>query len=354
MPPTAAGQPAAEKKHRKKPRRGGIGGQPIRRPPKPVPADQRPLAERRAAYRAAGGVTDKKFKEQPRRIRTKAVDRLPQLWLNSYEMPMKLELAENDFLGMTAGAELLQFVAPQSTYQVQGRVSADQAGRRLIKDGLMRIKWSAAARHRGNQRDCPFSMLARSIGKLARTDSGKTWVEDNSILSKVRSTHYLLALVPLRPPPPYKVAMHCSAYGWDQYYMKEHCNGKDGEYRGRKSVATTGMTHTWKKITNINTVEERRVIEPTHPQALAPHALALTCCFVCRSCCPPPHSRLQRRSSRRSSSAGRTRSRCRTCTPSCSCRACAPHRATARIPPAARGPPSAARPPHSSPAAHGR
>ena len=111
MPPAAAGQPAAEKKHRKKPRRGGIGGQPIRRPPKPVPADQRPLAERRAAYRAAGGVTDKKFKEQPRRILTKAVDRLPQLWLNSYEMPMKLELAENDFLGVTAGAEQLQCVA---------------------------------------------------------------------------------------------------------------------------------------------------------------------------------------------------------------------------------------------------
>ena len=278
MPPAAAGQPAAGKKHRKKPRRGGIGGQSIRRPSKPVPADRRPLAERRAAFKAAGGVTNKKFVKGPRRIHTKAVERLPQLWLNTYEIPVMLELAENDFLGVTAGAQLLQNIAPKSTYQTHGRVSAEQGERRVIKDELMRIKWAAAARHRANQLDCPFSMLARSIGKLARADSGKTWVEDSSILSKVRSKHFLDALVPLRPPPSFKVATCVSAYAWDQYYMKEHCNGKEGEYRGRKSVSTTGMTHTWRKVTNINTVEERRAVEPTHPHARAPASTCVLCC----------------------------------------------------------------------------
>ena len=285
MPPAAAGQQSAPKKDRKKPRRGGIGGQPIRRPPKPVPADSRPLAERRAAYRAASGVADKKPALGPCRIGTTAEERLPHLWLDTYEAPMRLELAENDFLGVTVGAQLLQNVAPQSTYQMQGRVSADQEERRLIKDGLMRMKWAAAARHRGNQRDCPFSMLARSIGKLARTDSGKTWVEDSSILSKTRAKHYLHMMVPLRPPPSFKVATHCSAYAWDQYYMKEHCNGKDGEYRGRKSVSSSGMTHAWKKITNINTVEERRAIEPTHPRVRARmHLPSHVSCVLCCCC----------------------------------------------------------------------
>ena len=269
----AAEQPPAEKKPRKKPRRGGIGGRPIRRPPKPVHADQRPLAERRAAYKAAGGETDKKCAKELHKIIPRAIDRLQQLWFDTYEIPVKLELAENDFLGLTESALQLQSAAPMSTYQMQGRVTEDQALRREIADGLMRIKWAAAARHRNNQRDCPFSMLARSIGKLARVDSGKTWVEDKSILSKVRSRYYLQEMLPLRPPPPFRVAIQVSAYAWDQFYMKEHCEGKNGEYRGRKSVSTTGFSHSWNKITNINTVEVRRAFEPTHP--LHTHVRAL-------------------------------------------------------------------------------
>ena len=120
MPPATAGQPAAMKKQRKKRRRGGIGGLPIRRPPKPIPADRRPLAERRAAYKAAGGVADKKSVLGPRRINTTADERLPQLWLNTYELPIMLELMENDFLGVSAGAQLLQHVAPHSTYDTSG------------------------------------------------------------------------------------------------------------------------------------------------------------------------------------------------------------------------------------------
>ena len=207
---------------------------------------------------------------------TKAVDRLPHLWLYTYEVPMKLELAENDFLGLNESALQLQSTAPLSTYQERGLMSKEQAVRREIMDGLMRIKWAAAARHANNQRDVPFSMLARSIGKLACTDAGKTWVEDRSILSKVRSVHYLNEMLPLRPPPPFKVAMYVSAYAFDQYYMKEHCNGKDGEYRGRKSVSTTGFTHTWRKITNINTVEVRRAFEATRPRVRACTLRALT------------------------------------------------------------------------------
>ena len=86
-PPAAAGQHTAEKKHRRKKRRGGIGGQPIRKPPKPVHDDPRPLAEKRAAYRAATGAPDKKGQEK-RRITKTIADRLPELWLDSYDGPL--------------------------------------------------------------------------------------------------------------------------------------------------------------------------------------------------------------------------------------------------------------------------
>ena len=74
-------------------------------------------------------------------------------------------------------------------------------------------------------------------------------------MSKTRAEHYLSLLVPLRPPPPFRVAIQVSVYVWDQFYIKEHCDGKNGEYRGRKSISTTGLTHAWHKITNINTLE---------------------------------------------------------------------------------------------------
>ena len=91
--------------------------------------------------------------------------------------------------------------------------------------------------------------------------------------------HYLYQLVPLRPPPTFKVAIQVSAYAWDQYYMREHCVGKGGEYRGRKSVSTTGFTHTWRKITNIHTVEAHRTFEPRRPHARASDSLRSH--FVC-------------------------------------------------------------------------
>ena len=65
----------------------------------------------------------------------------------------------------------------------------------------------------------------------------------------------LLKLTPLRPPPAFRVATQVSVYVWDQFYLKAHCEGKNGEYRGRKSITSSGLAHEWHKITNINTLE---------------------------------------------------------------------------------------------------
>ena len=49
-------------------------------------------------------MTDKKCAKEQGMRPTKAVDRLPHLWLDTYEAPVKLELAENDFLGLNESA----------------------------------------------------------------------------------------------------------------------------------------------------------------------------------------------------------------------------------------------------------
>ena len=149
----------------------------------------------------------------------------------------------------------MQNVAPRSTYQLNSRQSAELATAREARDQRMRRKWAASARHANNQRDTPFSMLARSIGMLGRRVSRKSWSEDKSLLSKARAEYYLFLLTPLRPPPAFRVATQVSVYVWDQFYLKAHCAGKNGEYRGRKSITSSGLAHEWHKITNINTLE---------------------------------------------------------------------------------------------------
>ena len=182
-------------------------------------------------------------------------EQLSELWADNYDASVEREMQENDAMGMTQAAWLMQNVAPRSTYQLNNRQSAELATVREARDQRMRRKWAASARHANNQRDTPFSMLARSIGMLGRRVSRKSWLEDKSLMSKTRAEHYLSLLVPLRPPPPFRVAIQVSVYVWDQFYIKEHCDGKNGEYRGRKSISTTGLTHAWHKITNINTLE---------------------------------------------------------------------------------------------------
>ena len=191
-------------------------------------------------------------------------DMLPELWSDNYDASLEREMQENDAIGLTQAAYrslpsiahhrpppiappstirlryvactaqaawLMQNVAPRSTYQLNSRQSAELATAREARDQRMRRKWAASARHANNQRDTPFSMLARSIGMLGRRVSRKSWSEDKSLLSKARAEYYLFLLTPLRPPPAFRVATQVSVYVWDQFYLKAHCAGKNGEYR---------------------------------------------------------------------------------------------------------------------------
>lgn len=251
-PPAAPSQPVPERKVRKKKRRGGVGGKPVRKPPKPKHADCQPPRERSPDQRVAE--IDTRDLQTLDRLPS-IVERLPDLWADNYDASVEREKQENDAMGMTQGAWLMQGLAPVSTYQLHNRQSAELATVRDARDQRMRRKWAASARHSNNQRDTPFSMLARSIGMLGRRMSNKNWLEDRSLLSRATAEHYLFLLTPVRPPPAFSVATQVSAYVWDQFYIKEHCNGKNGEYRGRKSITSTGLTHEWHKITNINTLE---------------------------------------------------------------------------------------------------
>ena len=98
-------------------------------------------------------------------------EQLSELWADNYDASVEREMQENDAMGMTQAAWLMQYVAPRSTYQLNNRQSAELATVREARDQRMRRKWAASARHANNQRDTPFSMLARSIGML-----GRLWV----------------------------------------------------------------------------------------------------------------------------------------------------------------------------------
>ena len=284
-PPTAPSQPEPERKARRKKRRGGLGGKPIRQPPKPKRAAYQPPRERLPDQPIAEVDT----RDMQTRVCMPSInDMLPELWSDNYDASLKREMQENDAIGLTQAAYrslpsiahhrpppiappstirlryvactaqaawLMQNVAPRSTYQLNSRQSAELATAREARDQRMRRKWAASARHANNQRDTPFSMLARSIGMLGRRVSRKSWSEDKSLLSKARAEYYLFLLTPLRPPPAFRVATQVSVYVWDQFYLKAHCAGKNGEYRGRKSITSSGLAHEWHKITNINTLE---------------------------------------------------------------------------------------------------
>ena len=140
-------------------------------------------------------------------------DMLPELWSDHYDASLEREMQQNDAIGLTQAAYrslpsiahhrpppiappstirlryvactaqaawLMQNVAPRSTYQLNSRQSAELATAREARDQRMRRKWAASARHANNQRDTPFSMLARSIGMLGRRVSRKSWSRKTS------------------------------------------------------------------------------------------------------------------------------------------------------------------------------
>ena len=200
-PPAAAGQHTAEKKHRRKKRRGGIGGQPIRKPPKPVHDDPRPLAEKRAAYRAATGAPDKKGQEK-RRITTTIADRLPELWLDSYDGPLWRELVENEYLGLTEGTLQLQHIAPLSTYREQGRQPVMRHQPLLSQRAADRNGWRGAG-------PCPRPALSgrlpstcscSSTGKVAELESPGARSLPPAALLRVQPPHPPCAPVPRAQP----------------------------------------------------------------------------------------------------------------------------------------------------------
>ena len=199
-PPAAAGQHTAEKKHRRKKRRGGIGGQPIRKPPKPVHDDPRPLAEKRAAYRAATGAPDKKGQEK-RRITTTIADRLPELWLDSYDGPLWRELVENEYLGLTEGTLQLQHIAPLSTYREQGRQPVMRHQPLLSQRAADRNGWRGAG-------PCPRPALS---GRLPSTSSCSSTGKVAELESPGARSLPPAALLRVQPPHPLRARPTCSA-----------------------------------------------------------------------------------------------------------------------------------------------
>ena len=216
-PPAAPSEPEPGPKARRKKRRGGFGGKPVRKPPKPTHADCQPPRERSPDQRIAE--VDTRDMQRLDRL-PRITEQLSELWADNYDASVEREMQENDAMGMTQAAWLMQYVAPRSTYQLNNRQSAELATVREARDQRMRRKWAASARHANNQRDTPFSMLARSIGMLGRRVSRKSWLEDKSLMSKTRAEHYLSLLVPLRqyamrtPPLLLSFFPPCAEIGW--------------------------------------------------------------------------------------------------------------------------------------------